>query len=520
MRRKLSVARRREPRRLLRSKRAVASAIATMFVLLIVVLMFSEYISTTFPVQMQNAEFNHDLLVENQFDELQANIQSEISHPNLKVPITTPISMSGVGVPPLGPPAGSTLASSYGSLDNVTFGITTLSGHASPPIWNTSTCWCDSCSGGVPNWQACTSGASNACALTSNVINYNISYTDLEGHPWLVSGSGDCNYINVSGSHDDLKISLSGGHEVSNVIVIQGNYDDIDLVIGGRASEGTTVELFGEHNTYNLTAVGSNLDVNTLLIGYAPGATSCPWQAGASSDAYNILAPGGTNVDQNVTWYYQTPPPASSSFQQVLLPGSAHGSNDYLGTQNITGPNTIGCAFTGEVANTYQEAYIGGLEDALNNVYQAPITLSYEEGAVLVGNAGGSTMLSGPQISVLNSASGAASVSLTFVQFQPKNLTTERGSGVVGVETWLISESTVSFTGSSGTGQSQSLLISTFYPQAWISWAGKYPSVFQSGGTSSCHAYGGGLPVCSVQIPVTDSSLTITSATVGITDTA
>lgn len=512
-------------RRLSRSNRGVASAIATTFTILIMTFMFAQYLADTFPNQMQAAEQQHTIQAETQFETLQSNINLEVEHPGNHVSVTTPVALSGQGVPPFGPPAGSILKQDAANADNATLGIQVTTGTSSGPTWNTA----NMCGGGSPpNWDNCNAGGSGSspsnCGPHSgtgtgwNYINYNLSYMDLEGHAWQVGGSQDCVFLNISGSHNDIEIKLGGSHEVVTLIEVEGNYNFIDLNIGGSATYGNFVYLFGQHNTYNLTAGGSSLNVNTYFVGYNPAALSCPFQSLANTDAFNILSAGGTNILQNLTWYYATPPPSSTAYHLTGMPGG--GVTDQLGWQNVTGPGTISCAFQQQVTTTYTEQYVAGLSDTLQNRYSAGATLDYEEGAVILGSQGGSSMLSGPLITVNPTGNGGYTVALTLVQFLPVNMTTQAGYGTAGVKTWLVSESTAVLVGASSAtaSLSQFLNITTLYPQAWVTWAAEYPTVMTGGGTiSQCHAIGGSLPSCSVYIPIADSQVSLTLATVAIT---
>lgn len=276
----------------------MASAIAVTFSILILTFMLAQYLSTTFPNQMQAAELQHSLSVENQFESLQTNIALEVQHPSTQIAVTTPVSLSGYGVPPFGPASGSTLSAPLQGVDNASFEIES----------------------------------------------------------------------------------------------------------------------------------------------------------------------GGTS---------------------------------------------------------YFEGFSAGLTDVLNNRYSAAETVDYEEGALVLGNAGGSTMLSGPDLTINPASGGGLYVNLVLVQFLPRNLTTSEGYGTVGVETWLVSESTVNFATPSVNGapsQSQFLTIGTLYPQAWLEWIADNPSIFLSGGSSTCGpTVGATLPVCQVTATMQDAQLTFTAATVGIT---
>lgn len=198
------------------------------------------------------------------------------------------------------------------------------------------------------------------------------------------------------------------------------------------------------------------------------------------------------------------------------------------GSEFVAQPSSVDNAaytvrITSGTTKTYSEGNFGGISDTILDAYQPQVTYTYEEGAVVAsGTSGSSTMLQGPAISVLPTIGGGYSVNVTLVQLQPVNLTIEQGSGTIGVETWLISESTLSLSksspGSTGFSGTQWFNISTTNPTAWTTWAASLPDIFPTGAVESgCYTYQVNQQVCTISMAVVDTQLTLVQATVGIT---
>jgi hypothetical protein len=176
---------------------------------------------------------------------------------------------------------------------------------------------------------------------------------------------------------------------------------------------------------------------------------------------------------------------------------------------------SLGLSGVGGSGLTYPEHYFGGLLDTLNNHYMPTVTFDYEEGALVEGSSTGATMVSGPAL-VYSAVTGGYAVKLTFVEFLPKNLTPQQGQGTIGIESWLVSEtSQVSSAGSTY------LNVTTPYSSAWTEWFSSLPQIFPYPPTThNCYFLPGSLQVCTVQAELTYESLDLTSAVVGVTSTA
>lgn len=516
------LARRRSARRLQRSSRAVASAVATLFIILLIAVMLANYLSVTFPNQMQSQEFQHTLQVGDEFLQLQANINTEIAHPGSDIALTTPVDLAGQGVPPFGPPAASSLVGTPSTVDNATYEITEAKAGTVGPTWNTSSA--GFCGAGVAWYDTCNLAAFGACGASAAYIDYNVSYRTLTTGPsqWTVTGGNDCIFLNISGSHNNIVLNLGTRAQSYVLVVVEGNFNQVQLDAGANSSRGENFLFFGQYNTYNLSATGAHVNVNTTFAGFNPASPVCPFQNTSNTDSWNVVADSGQPARQNLTWYNLQYPSWNTPLHwqpMYSTAGSTH-AGDVVGFQNITGQ--LSCPFGATVASVFSQGQFGGITDQLLNRYSPQVTYSYEEGAVVEESSSGSDMLGGPLFSV-QPVSGGYLVSLTLVQLIPYNVSAQEGTGVVGLQTWLISEThdnlTVGGTGFSLTSP-QTFSIVTPNPTAWVNWAAGYPSVFPDGGSvSGCYSTSVNAQldkVCEVSIEVSDKALDLTIATVGI----
>ncbi len=492
------------------SRRGVASAVGTMFTILVVVMMIATYLANTFPVQMAAAEFQQTLAVQDQFLQLQADVESEVSHPGSRVAVTAPISLSGPGVPPMGPPAGSLMMTDAPQEANASYLVNYALVTSNTP---------------TPSGSPCVE--SGVCAASGNTYYYTQtgSGTTLSPH---ISGGGNNIVLNISGSSDIINTQITGTGSGYILVVIYGTHDQFNLDYRGSTSTPNPVVgivFYGIYDYYNATfsggAAGQYRYVNTVFIPQVQNV--CPWGGSwGLDDAFSISSASSVNNVQNLTWFN------SQGYTTAYHTTAFHpyGNNNQIGWKNTSA--WIPCAFTAAKYSSTGLSQFAGLSDTLNNRYIPPETLSYEEGAVVAGHPGNnSTMVQGPQLSITRGIY-APSVNLTIIQFLPKSAPREAGQGMIGVRTWLISEQTTTFQSQAAGAQNvgnvilvspQYLNITTEYPGAWASWAQSYPEIFPVGASvGGCYSFQG-TPVCQVTIPVYDFSLTLTIATVGISFT-
>lgn len=477
-----------------------------MFSIMIVALMLASYLAVQFPNQMQDQEFQHVLLVENEFRQLQGDIYAEVNHPGEHVVMTTPITLGSNGVPPLGPGSIGSLAPPLAHAENATLGLTFGQTTYQPPNW----------------------GQGNLCTLVGNtctqgggllscvpVQSYNFSGTD---QSWTVSlnGVNNCYFLNFTGDHDVISVNAPAQPFQYLDIVVAGNHDFFNFNYNG-GSGAPNIYLFGQRDSYNVSMGGSFKQANATFVGYSSGTVNCPLGNVSNTDTTNVTISSGTTDQQNLTWF--------NGIGWNSAPNRVPYQSGYVQYQNRS--FTLACPWYVNSMTTVIGANFGGLSAQLNNRYGPVVSVNYEEGAVIVGSpTSDSTMLSGPMLAITAGPNGGSYVNLTLIDFQIGNLTVQQGQGVVGVQTWLVSESSEFFpTGSiagSGNGNyiltnPQYLNVTTNFPGAWAGWARGYSSVVDSRPyIHGCYVEYNGYNSCVVSIPFVDIGVYLTVATVGL----
>jgi hypothetical protein len=114
----------------MRGTRGVGSAIAVVFIILILVAAINSYLVTTLPQQMSVLEFQHAIVVKDEFEQLQSNVLLESANPSTHSYIIAPIQLGSQGEPPFGNPAASTVFTDPASSNSarISTGQTVLGG--------------------------------------------------------------------------------------------------------------------------------------------------------------------------------------------------------------------------------------------------------------------------------------------------------------------------------------------------------------------------------------------------------
>lgn len=83
-----------------RRKKGVASVVATLFAIMLGVIIVSNYISTDLPQYVYNQEYGHSVYVQNQFMNIQAAVMQEMLIHNSLITVYTPVTLGTPGLPP------------------------------------------------------------------------------------------------------------------------------------------------------------------------------------------------------------------------------------------------------------------------------------------------------------------------------------------------------------------------------------------------------------------------------------
>ncbi|MCL5984600.1 MAG: hypothetical protein M1143_03415 [Candidatus Thermoplasmatota archaeon] len=516
-------------RRLHRSgSRGVASAIAILFILLLIVAGINTYLVTTLPSQMAVLEYQHTLHVESDFVQLQSDILAEANHPNLHVQLDTPISMQSQGIPPFGFPAESLLSAnpSTSASANFSYKMGTVS-HV-PVAWNGPIP--TGCSGSNVTWSC--SGTSNGVHVYNASGNHTTLSVTVNG-----CGSSGCVVIyNVSGYYDTINIIFKGNNVGNATVVVEGAHNVINLSYGGSSKSHRYVNMFiyGQYDSYAAAVSGAGsgqnfagVNINTTFIGWNGGL--CPATTLSQTDVFGGVSVGNNaqNVWQNVSWWNNLGYTNSSSPFYMPIPPTNIGnnvssSNDYQHFENDSG--FIACAFTVVSGSGYQQAALSGIFDALDNRYYPRETVGFEEGAVVAGtSAMNSQMVSVPLLSVIKTPYGY-DVNITLIQLVLTGNMIRSGGGITSIETHLlgVSEFTYANSPNSLLGKAPFLVnpfylnITTLYPGAWLSFFKTLSQVIPSSGASATFAPENGYPTWEVVAPLKANGFNVRVITVGV----
>jgi len=150
----------------------------------------------------------------------------------------------------------------------------------------------------------------------------------------VITGSSDCVYLNVSGSHVVVNVQVTGSSMPYLQIIMAGSNDFLNLAVTG-SSDSTFVYVFGQSDVYNLTVTGSSLVAKTYFLGFDPGNDSAPAGNLSRTDSYNLKITGSSDTQSIV---YVNSVGYSSSVHKVSAPKNiATGSSDFIVYQNMTG---------------------------------------------------------------------------------------------------------------------------------------------------------------------------------------
>ncbi len=486
---------------------------ATTLALLLLVSFISSFVLGQLGGRMSELEFRHLVQVENQLTRLQAAILAEAETPGVPIVLSSPVTLGSGGSPPFGSPSSGYLQKELPSF-NLSTALTIEQVTPAPPRWQF----------GSP----CFGNGNGTCSGNNGPV---IVYNSSGNHTTFTPGVNGCGstgctiLLNISGSFDQILVSLQGNNLGNVVVVVAGNWDNVTLSYSGSCNNHRQVTflIYGTNNTYTASITGcagsgAGLGISTLFIGWQQNL--CPFANVSSTDKFLGISWGSSrNVTQNVTWWndigYSTAPHTLSQ----------NGGFDFLTYANSTG--TVPCAFTVTQLSTYFSTYLAGIRVHLNNRYIPPNDVVFDQGAVILGETdGGSIMLSPPSLSILKRSSGLE-VRLTLITALG-SLTTTTGIGTSAVTSRVISENTFHL----ASGQQGNLFIrspfylniTTAFPQAWATFFKGLPSAFPYGVTclppkgvpaSQCLTPP---PLTTVKlvVPMLVSTLTLTTVTVQV----
>jgi hypothetical protein len=456
--------------------------VAVLLGLLLVVTYIANFLAQQLPSEMQEYEFEHTLLVEDQLGRLQTAVLAEAKNPGMPISITSPVTLGSQAVPPFA--SASTAAISF---DPGSFALkvqyTLAKVVTQPPDWGT---------GNLCTTLTATSCGNTQSNLCSPPLDYNLSVSNTS-FTFDLTGSNDCTRLNLTGSNDTVTLGVTGSNLGYFFLTLLGT-NDVILLNNHFSGSGfhAYFYLYGSHDTYEASGgpTGSNMFLSTYFIGEGPTGF-CPADNASSTDSWSITGSSSSNSIQNLTWYnavgYSTP-----YTQTIGWPGAGNsGSGDHLGWQNVSAP--VSCAFQQAFPTTYTSSFGSGIRVALANRYNPPEQVVYEDGAVILSHPGAGSFMTGPPtMSIGRTLTGAYVANFTIVNLLVSRLpngASEQGTLTAGVTTRLVSADSFTVATNLTTGfelTGIALTLTTPYPNAWATYLDAFPSNVLQGGAMAC----------------------------------
>ncbi len=276
-----------------RSRSGQVSAVATVLALLLFVSFLSTFVLGQLGTQMSAQEFQHQLQVEDQMEELQTSI-------------LTAAGAWQEGASSLTPPL----------------------------VWNQG----NLC---TPAAGVCTSSTSNVCTPPL-IYNESVNSSALT---YDLTGSHDCIQVNLLGNHDTILLEVTGSNAGSFTLELYGTNDTVELnnMVSGSGLHAFFY-LYGGYDTYEGVSgpAGSSIFLNTYFIGETAGST-CPYgNIATTTDTWSITGATSSNSIQNLTWYNSINSVTAYHVTAGWGTGNS-GTGDTLGWQNVSA--AIPCAF-------------------------------------------------------------------------------------------------------------------------------------------------------------------------------
>ncbi|HZY69390.1 MAG TPA: hypothetical protein VFF67_00220 [Thermoplasmata archaeon] len=446
------------------------SAVATILGLLLVVTFVSEFILIPLPQTMSDLELQHIILLENQLSKLQSTVLSESATTGLHLSIASPVTLGSTANPPFGAGASSTVSEEGAGARSVSH-YTIASIVPAPPLWN--------------NGSNCLTGGSGKCSSNGNLDTWNVTGQNNTTFTITVNGNSNSVEYNISANNDTINIDWTGGDTGFVLFIINGSNDVVNYNKGGSDTTSPLAQFlfYGLYDTFNFNPAGSHsskggMKLQVVFVGIV--GRTCPGGNTSATDNVGTLSSGGSNLNMSVTWWnsvgYVSPP------TKQTYPGGS-GNNETIWWANNTG--FVQCAFTKAYGTLYTTQHLGGLQVQVNDIYLPQAVVAYDDGAVVEGQAGGTTtMVSPPEFEYTLTPAGIVA-SITLVDLIG-NFSAESGRQTAAITTSLATTQTSHLGGSNATlflTSSYILNLTTQFPAAWSAFFAKIPKIVP-GGTS------------------------------------
>ena len=431
------------------------AAVATVLGLLLVVSFIASYVLVDLPNQMQQAEFDHTLLVENQLGALQSSILAQAGNPGMPVSVLSPVTLGSSAVPPFAPASdGSLQPEPNGTQVGLAYSYSRFV--SAPPAWN----------------------ASPGCPPTGHPCNSGTSWDNITGAPnstytFKLNGGAPSFVFNFTGNNDTISITWLGKSVGFVYMIFNGSFLHVTMTKGSNGGAGTSpfivTTFYGQNDVLETGLNGAGITMLTRFFGSTNGQL-CPVANLSNSDSFYWNATSNTNTNVTVDWLnsigYSSGP---TSFTV--------GTGSTLTFQNIT-QFPGGCAWTKAFTANYLSTALSGVRVHLNNRYSPPADLLYDQGAVILSHPGlGSIMVAPPRITASPVVGGGWLANLTIVNVEGSFVdvagtqTTGVVSHVQSIQTYVINGQPLKSLFLTGV----LLTLTTPYPNAWDSFFDTLP---------------------------------------------
>ncbi|MHB8352078.1 MAG: hypothetical protein ACYDFT_05240 [Thermoplasmata archaeon] len=444
-----------------RARSGQVAPVAVMLGLLLLTSFIANFVLLQQPGEMDQNEFQHTLLVENQLARLQSTVLTQAQNPNLPIAELLPVTLGSAGAPPfVGPSDGEITQETSSALTNFNYTLARIV--PNPPDW----------------------AATPGCPPTGHPCNNGTAWDNVTGIPgnnytFKLNGAAPSFLLNFSGNKDTVGVEWAGHSVGVTYIILNGSNLTLNLdklSNGGSGSPRILIWVYGQHDVVTTALNGQIVTMQVEFFGSVD--QPCPQGNLAATDRFYWNTSAGSGATVNVTWLndlgFSTPAHVIG-----LAPGTLtfHNETSYAG----------GCAFTLSYPSQYTSPFSSGLRVHLNNQYLPPADLAYDQGAVILSHPGiGSIMVSPPKFEFQRTAAGWTG-NLVLVDV-PGTPFSEGGTETAGIVSRLVSVQHFELQ-SNATDSiyfiSSALNLTTAYPGAWASYFQSLP-VAVTGGEVVC----------------------------------
>ena len=392
-------------------RRGVAGAVATMFVLLVVLAFINIYITGFVPAAMRTQEYNHMQQLTGEFSVFQQQ-NYNLESGGWPYPVTSTMVLGSSGDAPFASPTNGVMSFSTSSFSmSLSYAL------------------------GLPlSLPSCNHDfyQNNTGTSTSPIGIHASFYTD-SNNSFYTSSSGPAPGPGPGGNTNPVFYAAQGS---TVCYVINSSYvakDDYDVFLGGNGGPTISnltlvVYVYGSHNIIDFTGTGNNLTI---------------WYISYGSD--------NQVFDNNNKCGF-----------------SFNGQNDKGYIQDYGTGDTSPFGWPQFRTIMQYSSLSGSLSASVGNQFYVPQTIVYQGGAVIVSQNGASVMQSGPEFRAVNGSSSGASVSLNLISLLGQSFS-EAGTGAVALTTSYFSSNSISVGQYNGLNRinALNLTIHSAYASAW-----------------------------------------------------